>query len=126
MANRQMPDGDVEGFGIVFVEAGACAKPVIAGASGGTGDAVQDRLNGLRVDGTSVDGTSVDAIARAIVRLAADPELRRRMGEAGERLVTAEYTWETVTERTRQLSETILQDRRRARGTAAAGRRTRR
>jgi phosphatidylinositol alpha-1,6-mannosyltransferase len=103
MANRQMRDGDVEGFGIVFVEAGACGKPMIAGASGGTGDAVHDGLNGLRVD-----GTSVDAIARAIVRLAADQELRRRIGEAGRRLVTVEYTLETVTERTRQLSETIL------------------
>jgi glycosyltransferase involved in cell wall biosynthesis len=73
-----------------------------------------------------VDGTSVDAIDRAIVRLAADPELRRRMGEAGRQLVTAEYTWDAVTERIRQLSETIIKDPQPARGTAAHRRRTRR
>jgi phosphatidyl-myo-inositol dimannoside synthase len=119
MANRMMPSGDVEGFGIVFVEAGACAKPVIAGASGGTADAVHDGLNGLRVE-----GGCVDAIARAVVRLAADPELRRRMGEAGRQLVTAGYTWEAITGRIRKLSEAIILASGPAREVASAGQNT--
>ena len=53
MPNRDI-EGDTEGFGIVYLEANACAKPAIAGLAGGTGSAVQDGLNGLRVDGDSV------------------------------------------------------------------------
>jgi len=68
IANRTMPGGDVEGFGIVFLEAGACAKPVIAGASGGTADAVLDG-----VTGTLVDATSVEDIAGSKTRPTAAP-----------------------------------------------------
>jgi Glycosyl transferases group 1 len=84
MANRLMPCGDVEGFGIVFLEAAACGKPVIAGASGGTAEAVRDGESGLLVD-----GSSAAAIARAVVELATDSARRDRMGEAGRRVVLA-------------------------------------
>src|SRR4030095_15419304 len=52
MPNRQI-DADIEGFGMVFLEAGAAAKPVIGGRSGGTAEAIQDGITGLRVDGES-------------------------------------------------------------------------
>lgn len=102
MANRLMPCGDVEGFGIVFLEAAACGKPVIAGASGGTAEAVRDGESGLLVD-----GSSAAAIARAVVELATDSARRDRMGEAGRRFVLGTYTWDKITERIRALSEAI-------------------
>ena len=47
MANRALPDGETEGFGLVFLEANACGLPVIAGRAGGSVDAVTDMVNGL-------------------------------------------------------------------------------
>jgi len=70
MPNRRMPDGDTEGFGLVFLEANGCGIPVIAGRDGGSTDAVRDGDNGL-----VVDGHSVEEIAAAMRRLRDDPAL---------------------------------------------------
>lgn len=70
--------GDTEGFGIVFLEANACGTPVIGGIAGGTADAIEEGVSGVRVD-----GDDLDAVRVAIEKLAGDPALRRRMGEAG-------------------------------------------
>jgi phosphatidylinositol alpha-1,6-mannosyltransferase len=78
MANREMPDGETEGFGLVFLEANACGLPVIAGRAGGSIDAVTDQVNGLVVDG---DDTA--AIAAAIIRMFDDDELRARLCAGG-------------------------------------------
>ena len=78
MANREMPDGDTEGFGLVFLEANACGLPVIAGKAGGSVDAVTHDLNGLLVD-----GDDPAAIATAIERLFLDDELRARLIAGG-------------------------------------------
>jgi phosphatidylinositol alpha-1,6-mannosyltransferase len=78
MANREMPDGDTEGFGLVFLEANACAIPVVAGVSGGSTDAVTNELNGLTVDGN--DSTQ---IAAAILRVFRDADLRQRLIASG-------------------------------------------
>ena len=51
MPHRELPSGDTEGFGVVFLEANACGVPVIAGRAGGARDAVEDQVNGLTVDG---------------------------------------------------------------------------
>ena len=80
MPNRQLPNGDTEGFGLVFLEANACGVPVIAGRDGGSTDAVQDGVNGL-----VVDGHSVDAIASAMQRLHDDARLRERLRVQGLR-----------------------------------------
>ena len=74
MPNREIPDGDTEGFGLVFLEANACGKPVIAGKAGGTGDAVRDGYNGYLVD-----GDNIEEIADTIIRILDDPALYRRM-----------------------------------------------
>jgi phosphatidyl-myo-inositol dimannoside synthase len=71
MPNRTMPDGDTEGFGLVFLEANACGKAVIAGKAGGAPDAVSHLQNGLLVD-----GNSIAEIAAAIVLLLSDPKVR--------------------------------------------------
>lgn len=78
MANREMPDGETEGFGLVFLEANACGLPVIAGQAGGSVDAVADQVNGLLVD-----GTDVTAIADAIVQVFEDDGLRARLRDGG-------------------------------------------
>ena len=88
MANREMPDGETEGFGLVFLEANACGLPVIAGRAGGSVDAVIDQVNGL-----VVDGTDSDAIAAAIVRLFADDALRERL-RAGGSAVALSSGWD--------------------------------
>ena len=78
MPNRQLPNGDTEGFGLVFLEANACGIPVIAGSDGGSRDAVQDDQNGLLVDGHSVPD-----IMRAMRRLREDAALRERIRRTG-------------------------------------------
>lgn len=86
MPNRDI-EGDTEGFGLVFMEANACARPVIAGRAGGTGSAVEDGLNGLRVD-----GESVAAVEQAIAGLLLDPDRARRLGEAGRHRTVSRFT----------------------------------
>jgi len=81
-------DNDVEGFGIVYVEASACERAVVGGRSGGVEDAILDGKTGLLVD-----PLSVEEIAAAIERLYRDPELRARLGTAGRRRAMSELTW---------------------------------
>ena len=76
--NRQLANGDNEGFGLVFLEANACGKAVIAGNAGGTSDAVLAGQNGLLVD-----GNDIHAIAAAVTGLLGDDALRARMAERG-------------------------------------------
>jgi phosphatidylinositol alpha-1,6-mannosyltransferase len=73
---------EVEGFGIVFLEAAACGKPAIAGSQGGSPDAVEDGLTG-RV----VDPESVPQLQAALSSLLREPELAGRMGLAGRERV---------------------------------------
>jgi phosphatidyl-myo-inositol dimannoside synthase len=80
-------DGDTEGFGIVFLEASACGTPVIGGIAGGTGDAIEHEVSGLRVD-----GDDVNAIGWAISRLCNDPDLRRKMADRGLARVRKEFS----------------------------------
>ncbi|APZ43483.1 glycosyltransferase family 4 protein [Acidihalobacter ferrooxydans] len=80
MPNRRLPNGDTEGFGLVFLEANAAGLPVIAGRDGGSVDAVRDAYNGL-----VVEGASVDAVEAAMLRLLDDAGLRRRLTQNGLR-----------------------------------------
>lgn len=81
MPNRTLPDGDTEGFGLVFREANACGKPVIGGRAGGVVEAVRDNESGLLVD-----GNNVDAIAVAIERILDDAALAERLAATGLQL----------------------------------------
>lgn len=80
MPSRPLPQGDFEGFGIVFLEAGACGKPVIGGRSGGVPEAVIDGVTGILVD-----PTDVGEISDALTRLLRDEEEAARLGMAGRR-----------------------------------------
>ncbi|MFJ8627359.1 glycosyltransferase family 4 protein [Kitasatospora sp. NPDC093550] len=82
---------DVEGLGIVYLEASATGLPVVAGDSGGAPDAVLEGETGYVVPGGSAPAT-----AERIVRLLRDEELRRRMGEAGRRWVERSWRWDLL------------------------------
>jgi phosphatidylinositol alpha-1,6-mannosyltransferase len=86
MPNRDI-DGDTEGFGLVYLEAGACEKPVIAGRAGGTGSAVPDGVTGLRVD-----GEKVEEVEAGIARLLTDGAEAKRMGQAARARIVAGFT----------------------------------
>ena len=95
---NRVDQGDIEGFGIVFLEAAAAGRPTIGGDSGGVPEAVERDVTGLLVD-----GADVDAVANAIRTLGADPALRRRLGEAGRARVMREFTWERAAEQVTEL-----------------------
>ncbi|MER6734128.1 glycosyltransferase family 4 protein [Streptomyces puniciscabiei] len=84
---------DVEGLGIVYLEASATGLPVVAGDSGGAPDAVLDGETGWVVKG----GDPAEAAER-IVTLLADAELRRRMGERGRQWVEERWRWDLLAE----------------------------
>ena len=80
---------EVEGLGIVYLEASACGLPVIAGDSGGAPDAVIEGQTGL-----VVDGTSKSEVAAAAVELLLDPDRSRAMGVRGRQWIIQEWRWE--------------------------------
>ncbi|WP_426527892.1 glycosyltransferase family 4 protein [Bradyrhizobium sp. McL0615] len=87
MASRYDPETrEVEGFGIVYLEAAACGKPSVAGNQGGCADAVVDQQTGI-----VVDPTDVLAIERAVIRLLSNEEESRRMGIAGRERICREF-----------------------------------
>ncbi|MCZ2837285.1 glycosyltransferase family 4 protein [Modestobacter sp. VKM Ac-2985] len=82
---------DVEGLGMVFLEAAACGRPVVAGTSGGAPETVQDG-----VTGHVVDPRSAAAVADVLADLLADPERARAMGAAGRAWVEQRWSWTTI------------------------------
>ncbi len=80
---------EVEGLGIVYLEASACGIPVVAGNSGGAPDAVREDITGL-----CVDGTDVNQIAGAIIELCSDAKRASNMGSAGRNWIVDQWRWE--------------------------------
>jgi phosphatidylinositol alpha-1,6-mannosyltransferase len=89
---------DVEGLGIVYLEASACGLPVVAGDSGGAPDAVRDGETGY-----VVSGRDVHAVADRLVALLTDPGLRAWMGAAGRAWVEQSWRWELMAARLHEL-----------------------
>lgn len=101
-------EGDVEGFGMVFLEANAAGKPVIGGRSGGTADAVEDGVSGFLVN--SAD--NVELIER-LRQLLTDTDLRTSMGAAGLLRVKTEFAWEPRAAKLRKITADIASSKRR-------------
>ncbi len=80
---------EVEGLGIVYLEAAAAGLPVVVGDSGGAPDAVRDGETGY-----VVDGRSVAAVADRLVRLLGDARLAEGMGRRGRAWVREEWDWD--------------------------------
>ncbi|OWA07813.1 alpha-(1-2)-phosphatidylinositol mannosyltransferase [Streptomyces sp. CS159] len=89
---------DVEGLGIVYLEASATGLPVVAGDSGGAPDAVLDGETGWVVHGEDPNES-----ADRITALLADPDLRRRMGERGRSWVEEKWRWDLLAEHLKAL-----------------------
>ncbi|MCV7194197.1 glycosyltransferase family 4 protein [Mycolicibacterium brumae] len=90
---------DVEGLGIVFLEASATGVPVVAGDSGGAPETVIDGQTG-----TVVPGRDLDRITTAVADLLADPDTAAAMGAAGREWVCAQWRWDRLTERLGELA----------------------
>ncbi|MCB9747049.1 MAG: glycosyltransferase family 4 protein [Candidatus Omnitrophica bacterium] len=91
---RELKDGDVEGFGIVFLEANCCEVPVIAGNTGGVPSAVINNVNGLLVD-----PDNIDEIAEKIEYLLLNEHIARKLGKNGRIRAINEFTWSQVAKR---------------------------
>ena len=82
---------EVEGLGIVYLEASACGLPVVVGDSGGAPDAVQDGVTGY-----VVNGRAPEEIADRVSTLLLDRDLAREMGERGRRWVEQRWRWDDL------------------------------
>ena len=91
---------EVEGLGIVYLEASACGLPVIAGSSGGAPDAVVEGVTGV-----VVDGTNTRQIAQAAISLLSDPAKAAAMGGAGRTWIIENWRWGIWSQRFNQLLE---------------------
>ncbi|MFB1036244.1 MAG: glycosyltransferase family 4 protein [Sinobacterium sp.] len=80
---------DIEGFGMVLVEAQACGKPVIAGDSGGTKETMLVNQSGL-----VIDCTDAQLISTMVAKLLTDPKSRLQMGKIGRKHVESELDWQ--------------------------------
>ncbi len=83
---------EVEGLGLVFLEAAAAGLPVLAGDSGGSAETVVPGVTGYVV-------ARLDDVVAGLELLLADPVRRRDMGRAGRRRVETEFTWAAVANR---------------------------
>ena len=90
MANRRVTGGDVETFGMVFIEANATGKPVIGGRSGGAIESVEHGRTGFLAD-----PDDIDEWAQTMGLLISNEELRRRLGNDGLKRVRSSYTWDS-------------------------------
>jgi phosphatidylinositol alpha-1,6-mannosyltransferase len=95
MPSREIvSSGDTEGFGIAFLEANACEKPVIGGNSGGVADAIVDGETGFLVD-----PLNPAAIAKKAILLLTNDSLAKKLGKQGRERIVKGFTWKVVTER---------------------------
>ncbi|HEX4015601.1 MAG TPA: glycosyltransferase family 4 protein [Frankiaceae bacterium] len=93
---------EVEGLGIVYLEANACGLPVVAGDSGGAPDAVLED-----VTGHVVDGRRVAEVAARVSELLEDDAKRIAMGSAGREWVSREWRWPTLGARLQELLQPV-------------------
>ena len=91
---------EAEGFGIVFLEAAACAVPAVAGRSGGAWEAVEDGRSGF-----VVDPLDAGAVAAAVGRLLAEPALRTAMGADARTRAEQEFAYDHLAARLTPLAQ---------------------
>lgn len=90
---------DVEGFGIVLLEAAACGKPVVVGNSGGAPEAVKHGYSGFLVD-----PDSADELAQALIKILTDEDFARRLGAYGRQMVLEKFNIDKEVEKLKKLT----------------------
>ncbi|OGY44435.1 MAG: hypothetical protein A2729_02110 [Candidatus Buchananbacteria bacterium RIFCSPHIGHO2_01_FULL_39_14] len=98
MPARQLQNGDVEGFGMVYLEANSFGKPVIGGKSGGVTEAIIDGQTGLLVN-----PDNVNELIKAVIKLLTDMALAERLGLQGLERVTKDFDWQTQVEKIKEI-----------------------
>jgi phosphatidylinositol alpha-1,6-mannosyltransferase len=98
--------GCVDGFGMVFLEANASGKPVLAGRSGGTAGAVLEYKTGLLFN--PADPSEVSA---ALKLMLSNPELRERMGREGRDRAASTFCWEKGARQLNEICTRVLAER---------------
>lgn len=88
LKNNQGETIDVEGFGMVFLEANLYGKPVIGGRSGGQTDSIEAGVSGLLVNPEDKSD-----IAQAIIKLVTNPALAQKLGQQGKEIVSNKFKW---------------------------------
>ena len=88
MPSRETSDRDVEGFGLVYLEANSFGKPVIAGKSGGVEDAVIDGQTGFLVE-----PEDVNMVAESLIKILSNKDLAEKLGQQGRLRVEREFSW---------------------------------
>lgn len=107
MPSREQADlCDVEGFGLVFLEANACAKPVIGGRSGGIPDAIVEGQTGFLVD-----PHDIGEIAAILGRVLGDRALAHRLGEQGRERAVREFAWSRIADHVQRIVESVCRAR---------------
>jgi phosphatidyl-myo-inositol dimannoside synthase len=103
MANCTDVGGDIESFGMTFVEANACGKPVIGGRSGGTDAAVLEGTTGLLCK--PGDPEEFAAALRLLLR---DPGMCQRLGESGAHRAQEQFQWESRARELHAITQALL------------------
>jgi phosphatidyl-myo-inositol dimannoside synthase len=98
MPTSMLDNNDVEGFGIVYLEANAFGKPVIGYDTGGVSDAVVNNETGILVE-----PKNPEEIAVSIISLLKDKDYAQKLGEQGRTRVENEFTWEVRAEKLKEL-----------------------
>lgn len=97
------PPPDVEGFGLVFLEAGACGTPVLGSRAGGIPEAIREDETGLLVP-----PGAPDRLAEAALRVLTDPELAGKLGRRGRRRAVQESSWGHIADRIYDLLSSLV------------------
>jgi phosphatidylinositol alpha-1,6-mannosyltransferase len=103
---NRIENGDVEGFGIVFLEAAATGRPAIGGNTGGVPEAIADGETGVLVG-----GTDAGELAAAIQQLAGSEAMRLSMGMVGRERVCRHFTWERAADEVQRVHRRVAAER---------------
>lgn len=104
MPNREEKNGDIEGFGITFIEAQAAEKPVIGGRSGGVPDAISDLKTGFLVNPDDEKD-----IAAKLWELIENKDEAAAMGRQGRERVSALFSWPTIISKTEMVYAKVFE-----------------